>query len=67
MASIHALERRIAALEGRLADVEGGDGDTLYKLHHHAIGTDLTIGRVAAHLGATPASDDDTDAALGQE
>ncbi len=30
MASLQTLERRIAALEARLADVEGGDGDTLY-------------------------------------
>lgn len=67
MASIHTLERRTAALEARLADVEGGYGDTLYKLHRHAVGTDLTLGRIAQHLGVTPADDDEIDAALEQE
>lgn len=67
MASIHTLERRIAALEARLADVEGGYGDTLYKLHRHSVGTDLTLGRIAQHLGVTAATDDEIDATLEQE
>jgi len=32
MASLQALERRVLALEARLAEVEGGHGNTLYKL-----------------------------------
>jgi hypothetical protein len=67
VASIQTLERRIAALEARLADIEGGYGDTLYKLHRHAIGTDLTLGRIAQHLGVTPATDDEIDTALEAE
>jgi hypothetical protein len=62
VASIQTLERRIAALE-----VEGGYGDTLDKLHRHAVGTDLTLGRIAAQLGVTPAIDEDIDAALEQD
>jgi len=67
VASLTTLERRIAALEARLADVEGGYGDTLYKLHRHAVGTDLTIGRIAQQLGVSPATDDEIDAALEEE
>jgi hypothetical protein len=32
MASLHTLERRILALEARLANVEGGYGEATYKL-----------------------------------
>lgn len=67
MASLQTLERRIAALEARLADIEGGYGDTLYTLHRHAVGTDLILGRIAQHLGVTPATDDEIDAALEAE
>lgn len=67
MASLNTLERRIGALEARLADIEGGHGDTLYKLHRHAVGTDLTVGRIAQHLGVTPATGDEIDTALEQE
>lgn len=59
MASLNTLERRIAALEARLADIEGGYGDTLYMLHRHAVGTNLTLGRIAQQLGVTPATDDE--------
>jgi predicted DNA-binding transcriptional regulator YafY len=43
MASRQTLERRIAALEARLADVEGGYGDTLYKLHRASVKADLRL------------------------
>jgi hypothetical protein len=59
VASLTTLERRIAALEARLADIEGGYGDTLYKLHRHAIGTNLTLGRIANQLGVAPATDEE--------
>lgn len=67
MATLTTLERRIAALEARLADIEGGYGETLYRLHRHAVGTNLTLGKVAHELGVTPATDDEIDAALEQE
>ena len=38
----------------------------LYKLHRHAVGADLTLGRTAHQLGVTPATDE-IDAALEQE
>jgi hypothetical protein len=37
VASIQTLERRIAAVEARLADNEGGYGDTLYHLRRPAL------------------------------
>ena len=48
MASLQTLERRILALEARLADVEGGYGDTLFKLHRGSVKAEL---RTAKDLG----------------
>lgn len=64
MASLHTLERRIAALEARLADVEGGYGETLYKLHRASVRNDLRVGRIMAQLGVPDVTEDDVDAAL---
>jgi hypothetical protein len=50
MASLQTLERRIAALEARLADVEGGYGDTLYKLHRASVKADLRTARILERL-----------------
>jgi hypothetical protein len=52
MASLQTLERRIVALEARLAEVEGGYGDTMYKLHRHSVKTDLRLTKVLNHLGS---------------
>ena len=51
MTTLYALEQRVRALEARLADVEGGYGQTIYKLHRHAIRTDLALGRMLDHMG----------------
>ncbi len=67
MASIQTLERRILALEARLSDLEGGYGETLYKLHRASAKSDLRLGRVLAHLNITDVSDDDVDAVLDDE
>ncbi len=67
MASIQTLERRILALEARLADLEGGYGETLYKLHRASIKSDLRLGRVLDHLNIADVSDDDVDAVLDDE
>lgn len=61
---LQTLERRILALEARLADVDGGYGDTLYKLHRSSIRTDLRMAKVLDHLGIDDVSDDDVDQAL---
>jgi len=66
MASLQTLERRILALEARLADVEGGYGDTLYKLHRASVRSDLRLAKVLDHLKIPDVTDDDVDAVLDQ-
>jgi hypothetical protein len=67
VASIQTLERRIAALEARLSDIEGGYGDTLYRLHRASVKSDLRMGKILDHLKITDVSDDEVDAAIDQE
>jgi len=67
MASLQTLERRIVALEARLAEIEGGYGDTLYKLHRASVKTDLRMARVLNRLEIEDVSDDDIDAAMDRE
>ncbi|MGH3813854.1 MAG: hypothetical protein ACRDUV_15615 [Pseudonocardiaceae bacterium] len=67
MASLHTLERRIAALEARLADVEGGYGETLYSLRRSAVRNELRMGRVLKQMGIDDVSDEDIDHILDDE
>jgi uncharacterized coiled-coil protein SlyX len=67
MASLQTLERRILALEARLAEIEGGCGDTLYKLHRASVKTDLRLAKMLAHLDVTDVSDEDVDATLDED
>jgi uncharacterized coiled-coil protein SlyX len=67
MASLQTLERRIAALEARLADVEGGYGDTLYKLDRSAVQTRLDLRKILAQMNIEPTSDEEISAALDEE
>jgi hypothetical protein len=57
----------ILALEARLADVEGGYGDTLYKLHRASIKADLRTAKILQHLDIEDVSDEQIDAALDVE
>ncbi len=67
MASLQTLERRIAALEARLADVEGGYGDTLYKLHHASVKAELRTARILERLEIEDVSDEAIDQALDEQ
>jgi hypothetical protein len=67
MASLQTLERRIIALEARLAEVEGGYGETMYKLHRHAVRTDLSLGKILDHLSLASPTDDEIDTAMDAE
>lgn len=67
MSSLQTLERRILALEARLAEVEGGYGNTLYKLHRASVRTDLRLVKVLDHLKITDVADDEVDAVLDQD
>lgn len=67
MASIQTLERRIAALEARLADVEGGHSETVYRMQREVIRTRLDIGKLLTQSGLTPSTDDEVDAVLDEQ
>jgi hypothetical protein len=67
MASLQTLERRILALEARLADLEGGYGETLYRLHRASVRTDLRLGKVLEHLGIADLSEEEVDSALDEQ
>jgi len=67
MASLQTLERRIAALEARLAEIEGGDNDTLDKLHRSSVKANLRIARILDHLQLEDVSDEAVDAAMDNE
>jgi uncharacterized coiled-coil protein SlyX len=66
MASPQTHERRILALEARVADIEQGYGDTLYKLQRASVKTDLRMARMLDRLGIADVSDEDVDAALDE-
>lgn len=67
MASLQTLERRILALEARLADVEGGYGDTLYKLHRASVKADLRTAKLLQHFEIEDVSDEEVDTVLDEE
>lgn len=67
MPSIQTLERRIAALEARLADIESGYGDTLYRLRRTSIKSDLRLAKILDHLHIDDVTEDDVDNVLDQE
>ena len=67
MASLQTLERRILALEARVADVEGGYGDTLYKLRRASVKAELRTARVLERLEIQDVSDEEVDDALDAE
>jgi len=67
MASLQTLERRTAALEARLADVEGGYGATLYKLHRASVKADLRTARILKRLEIEDVSDEEIDQALDKQ
>lgn len=63
MASLQTLERRIAALEARLADVEGGYGETIYRMHRAVVGVQIGQSRLLAHLGLHGVTSEEIDQA----
>ena len=64
MANVSLLERRLALVEVRLAELGSAYGDNLSKLHRRAIMTDLNVAKVLDHLGIISATDDEVDAVL---
>jgi hypothetical protein len=66
VASLQTLERRILALEARLADVEGGYGETLFKLHRASVKTDLRMSKILNRFDIPDVSDEEVDAAMDE-
>lgn len=66
MASMQTLERRILALEARLADIEGGYGETLYKLHRASIKTELRMTKMLERLEIEDVSDEEVESILDE-
>ena len=64
--TVDGLARLIEAAYG-LADVEGGYGDTLYKLHRASIKADLRTTKILQRLDIEDVSDEQIDAALDEE
>lgn len=64
--SIHTLQQRVTALESRLADIEGGYGQTLYRLERRAVRAELDLGKILSHLGATPTTEEEIDQRLDE-
>lgn len=56
----------MAALEVRPADVEGGYGETIYKLHWKTTKTDLDVAKILNHLGIEPTAAADVDTILDE-
>jgi hypothetical protein len=67
MASPASLEQRIRALEPRLAEVEGGYGDPLYRVCRETIATRIGLGRLLDQAGLPQASDEEIDAVLDED
>lgn len=67
MASLASLEQRIRALESRLAEVEGGYGDTLYRVRRETVATRIDLGRLLEQAGLPRASEAEIDAVLDED
>lgn len=64
MSSVQTRERRIAALEARLADIEGGYGDILYHVRRASIKSELRFGEIFDHLHIDDVAEYDVDNGL---
>lgn len=67
MVSSHSLEHRVAAVEERLNDVEGGFGETICKLHRRTVRNELGITRLLDHFDLARPTEDEVDAKLDDE
>lgn len=67
MASLHTLEQRLRTVEAPLAEIEGGYGDTIYKLHRDVVGVKLGQAKLLTHLGIPEVTAEEIDSALDAE
>jgi hypothetical protein len=67
MAPQQHLEHRVAAVETRLTEVEGGYGEVMYTMHRRLMKHELRWVRMFEHFGIQDVSDDAVEEALDQE
>lgn len=61
-----ALDARLSALEGRVSDLEDGL-ERLRRLNRQTAQLATRLGRLLDHLGLAPVTEEEIDAAMGQE
>lgn len=61
------IERRVSALEARVADIENSYGETLYELRRHSVKTDLRLAKLLAHFDVSDVGENEVDAELDQQ
>ncbi len=62
--SLHVLEQRLRVLEARVAEIEGGFGETLYQVSRTQVRHGILLERIAQRLDVALPSDDEVDQAL---
>lgn len=67
MTSLNTLAQRLRTVEARLAEIEGGYGDTIYKLHRGVVGLGIGQSRILSHLGLPDVTAEEIDEALDRE
>jgi hypothetical protein len=65
--SLTAIVARLAALEARLADIEGPYAEAQYRTRRDVTGMRITLNRMAAQAGVSTATEEEIDAALDDE
>ena len=67
MASLATLTARIAALEARLNDVEGGYGQSIYRLRRDVTGLRLDMATLLTSQSLPAANDEQIDALMDED
>ena len=65
--SIHTLAARLAVVEARLPEVEGGYDATLYQLHRASVRTDLRLSKIMAHMNISDVTEEQVNAVLDED
>lgn len=63
--SIQTTER-LTAVEARIADIENGYGQTIYRLERRTVRTELGVARILQHLGLEEVGDEQVDHVLDE-
>lgn len=66
MASPRHTAERLTAVEARIADIESGYGQTIYRLERRTVRTELGVARILQHLGLAPVDDEHVDQVLDE-